>query len=262
MRRCNGTSHATHAANRAWRWIVRAGCLMLLAAAQPAAAQAQAPDTLTPSATPEAEAPSLATLAEDVATPQAVPWLQWHTANFFTSCDGNCAVSLYGGREVTTGMTSVFLFNHPTPLWNWQYGNAGLFAGTFSRRFATLFGGLDLETEGGVGQRFGDMHATEFWLALDLRWTRFPWNDYVRTTVALADGPDYATRIDAEERRLSPTGTSEVLNYFTPEVTFALPSDPNDEILFRFHHRSGIFGLINNTRAAAQFATVGYRHRF
>jgi hypothetical protein len=251
----NGTSHA---AAGAWRRAVQAAFVLLVTAARPAAAQSSPPDLVAPSTTPDL----VARPAEDAVAEDTAPWLQWHTTDFFTSCDGNCAVSIYGGREVTTGMTSVFLLNHPTAPWNWQYGNAGLVAGTFSRRFATLFGALDLETEGGVGQRFGDMHATEFWLALDLRWTRFPWNDYVRTTVALADGPDYATRIDAEERRLSPTGTSEMLNYFSPEITFARPSDPDNEIFFRFHHRSGIFGLINNTHAGAQFATVGYRHRF
>lgn len=242
--------------NGGWQFRFRACSGLVLwsaagvAAGCPARAQPAAPDLATDAIAVADEAPS-----QD-------SWVEWHTKGFFSSCDGNCAVSLYAGREVTTAMTSAFLIQNQVPPWRWQYGGAGLVAGSFSRRFATLFGGLDLELEDGVGQRFGDMHATEFWLAVDFRWTRFPWNDYLRTTVALADGPDYATRIDQEERRLSPTGTSEVLNFFSPEVTFALPSSPENQVFFRFHHRSGIFGLINGTHAGAQFATVGYRRGF
>jgi hypothetical protein len=191
------------------------------------------------------------------------PWLVWHTHNFFSTCDLNCAVALYAGREITTDMTSAFLIENPVAPWHWQVGNSGIVAGAFSRRFATLFGLLDLEVEAGIAQRFGDMHATEGWLAADFRWTYFPWNDYVRTTIALAEGGDYADQIDLEERRRAGDNRgSNFLNFFSPEITFAAPEHPEDELLLRFHHRSGVFGLIDGVYGGSSFGTIGFRHRF
>ena len=45
--------------------------------------------------------------------------------------------------------------------------------------------------------------------------------------------------------------------FFAPEITFALPSRPNVELLLRFHHRSGVFGLVSDAWGGAQYATVG-----
>jgi hypothetical protein len=190
-------------------------------------------------------------------------WLVWHTDNFFTSCNGNCGVAFYAGQEVTSDMTSVFLIKNPIPIWQWQWGHAGIAAGTFSRRYATLFNMLDLEVEIGIGQRFGVMHATEGWIAAGFRWTYFPWNNYVKTTIALEEGPDIASQIDVDERlRSGDDRGSYFLNFFTPEITFAPPADPDNEFVLRFHHRSGIFGLINGVNGGSSFATMGFRHRF
>jgi hypothetical protein len=197
------------------------------------------------------------------AAPAESSWLVWHTDNFFSSCDGNCGAAFYAGQEVTSDMTSVFLIKNPIPIWQWQWGHAGIAAGTFSRRYATMFNMLDLEVEVGIGQRFGDMHATEGWIAAGFRWTYFPWNNYVKTTVAIFDGPDLASEIDAEERlRAGNDRGSYFLNFFTPEITFAPPAEPDNEFVLRFHHRSGIFGLINGVNGGSSFATMGFRHRF
>ena len=193
----------------------------------------------------------------------STPWFTWHTHDFFTSCDGNCAFAIFGGREVKTDMTKAFLIEHPVAPWHDRVGNAGIIAGNFSRRFLTVLNILDFETEVGVGQRFGNMHATENWLALDVRWTWFPWNQYVRTTIGLAEGVSYAYEIDMEERlRADNNRGSHFLNFFTPELTLALPQLPRDELIFRFQHRSGAFGAINGVYGGSSFATVGYRHRF
>jgi hypothetical protein len=196
-------------------------------------------------------------------SPGDEPWLVWHTHDFFTSCDGNCAFGIYGGRQVTTNMTRVFFLRDPVAPWNDHVGKAGIVSGSFSRRIASLLGVLDFEAELGAGQRFGDMHATEVWAAIDFRWTYFPWNDYVKTTFAIVEGGNYASRIDPEELRLSSTGKgSNFLNFCSPELTLALPALPNDELVLRYHHRSGIFGTINDVWSGASFAEVGYRHRF
>lgn len=154
---------------------------------------------------------------DDGVNAAAHPWLVWHTDDFFTTCDGNCSIAAYGGREITTNMTQVFLLRQPVAPWRWGVGDADIVAGEVSRRFATLFGGLDLEAILGVGQRYGDMHATEIWSGVDIRWTRFPWNQYVRTTIAIAEGLDYATEIDPAEVALTGNDKqSSFLNFFSP----------------------------------------------
>jgi hypothetical protein len=190
-------------------------------------------------------------------------WFAWSPQRFFGPCAGDCSAAVYGGREVTTPMSSVFLIHNPVAPWNDQTGNGGVVATAMARRFATLFGALDLEAEAGLDQRLGDMHATSVWFAVDFRWTRFPWNDIVTTTIALSDGPSMASQIDTEERLRSQNGRgSDLLNYASPEITFALPDHPEDELVFRYQHRSGIFGVINGVDEASSFACIGFRRLF
>jgi hypothetical protein len=193
----------------------------------------------------------------------ATAWLVWNDQDFFGPCQADCGFALYGGREVTTPMSSVFLIHNPVTPWSDQTGSAGVIAAALSRSFAVLFGGLDLEAEAGLDQRFGDMHATTGWLAIDFRWTRFPWNDVVATTIALADGPSMASQVDTQERLRSLNGHgSDFLNFASPEITFALPDHPEDELVLRYQHRSGIFGLMNGVDEASSFATIGFRRVF
>ena len=197
------------------------------------------------------------------ATADAPPWLAWHTQTFFGPCDSDCGFALYGGREITTPMSSVFLIHNPVPPWSVQTGNAGVVAAALSRSFATLFGLVDVEAEVGFDQRFGDMHATTGWLAAVFRWSRFPWNNVVATTIAIADGPSFASQIDTAERLRSGNGRgSDFLNVASPEMTFALPGHPEDELVLRYQHRSGIFGLMNGVDEASSFATIGFRRVF
>ena len=199
-------------------------------------------------------------------------WLDWNGDNFFGPCRGDCSVALHGGKEVTSSMERIFFVKFPpTPIWDWRWRDTYLVAGTFSRRLVTFFNLVSIEPEIGVAKRFGQMQATEFWAALNLRWIWFPWNNYIKTSIGLADGMSFTTKIDPKERLLSDYRiegnrlvftSSQWQNFFTPELALALPRYPEHELLFRFHHRSGIYGFIHDTFSGAQFFTVGYRTRF
>jgi len=178
-------------------------------------------------------------------------WLAWHTDHVFDECDDNCGVAVYGGPQITTHMATVF-DSRPLP-WTWKSGSSGIVGGTFSRRLATLWGVIDVEPEIGVAKRFGDLHQDEVWGALYFRWTKFPWNDYLRTTLAVSTGLNYAT--------VTGNHSTPLLHYFSPEVTFALPSYPHEELLVRFHHRSSIW-IFKQRDPGWQYMTVGIRHRF
>lgn len=197
--------------------------------------------------------------------------IRWNDS-FFGLCRGDCAVSVFGGREMNSSMERVLFIKYPPrPFWTWHWRDSEFIGAAFSRRLVTIWDAVAIEPEIGAGKRFGEMHAAEFWAALNLRWTWFPWNNYVKTTIGVAEGLSMATQVDTAERlqnqfkivgnRLVFTG-SDLLNYFSPEVTLALPQYPEYELMFRLHHRSGIFGLINGVHAGAQYVTAGLRVYF
>jgi hypothetical protein len=217
-------------------------------------------------------AEAVAVPAQPREPPEQTGWIDWNGDNFFGPCRGDCALALYGGKEVTSNMERIFFIKSPSaPPWKWHWRNSELVAGVFSRRLVTFWNVLSLEPELGVGQRFGEMHATEFWGAVNIRWIYFPWNDYLKTSIGLSEGLSITNEEDTKERLLDDPRVvgnhvvfkgSQFLNFFTPEMAFALPEHDAYELLFRFHHRSGIFGTINGVHAGAQFYTAGLRIHF
>jgi hypothetical protein len=181
-------------------------------------------------------------------------WLTWHTDHYFGRCDGNCALSIFGGPQVKTHLADI-LFEDPSPPWDWRWGDSQLIGAAFSRRLLTLWHALDVEPEVGLAKRFDDMHADEAWAAIYFRWTRFPWNHSLRTTIAVSVGPSFAVDL--------PKGShgSFVLNYFSPELTFALPKFSQYALLIQIHHRSNLW-IAKNGDSGWQYLTVGMRFRF
>ena len=139
-------------------------------------------------------------LASREAAAELPDWIDWNGANFFGRCQGDCSVSLSGGRQITTAMARIMLINNPVSPWEWHWGNAGIIAGAFSRRLVTFWHALDIEPQIGIAKRVGDMQAVEFWGAVTFRWTSFPWNNYIKTTIAVSEGVSLATQVDTVER--------------------------------------------------------------
>ncbi len=146
--------------------------------------------------------------------------------------------------------------------WDTRTDSIYLLSGSYNRRLTTVLNHLDIEVEGGLGRRFGDNNSAEAYAALGLRWRQFPWNDFLTTSFAVYPiGPSYVANLSPAE--VSKDGkSSNWLNYFSIELTLAAPSTPQLEMLFRLHHRSGVFGLINGSTNGADFLSVGARYRF
>jgi hypothetical protein len=186
----------------------------------------------------------------------------WRFMSPFGPCEMNCAATIYAGRYIATPMTDIFL-KLKSPPWDWKTKDSTLIAGSFSREVLAYDDLFAFETELGVGKRFGAQDEWELWGALYARWKKFPWSDYVRTTIAVSTGVNWASDVSRIEREKSPRHQSEVLHYLSPEITFGLPSQPNLDLVFRFHHRSGgDLGLFNNTGGGSQYQTVGLRYRW
>ena len=148
---------------------------------------------------------------------------------------------------------------HLTPPWDRHFGNADLIGGAVSRHILTLWDSLDIASEFGLAKRFGSMHTEEAWLVLYFRWTRFPWNEYLRTSIAITAGPSFAVNLPSTAHH-----DANILNYFSPEITLALPQCPQYELMVQLHHRSNIadIGKVGTPDPGWQFLTVGLRYYF
>jgi hypothetical protein len=187
--------------------------------------------------------------------------LKWHLGSLDQPCGGDCRVMVFGGRFVDTAMEDIF-FN-PEPIWDWRWRDSQFLGLALSRRVVTVADVLDVEAEAGAGKRFGELTEAEVWAALYLRWTAFPWNHVVKTTVAISTGLNMASGISPVEVRRGEVDRGErVLHYFSPELTFAHPRKDDMELVFRIHHRSGGYGVISDVTGGAQYGTLGLRYHF
>jgi hypothetical protein len=159
--------------------------------------------------------------------------------------------------------------------WTIKLNDIGVLGASYSHRFGTvneLLGGnslgqfgddLTIEGEVGTSVRFGDESLGEAWTALYLRYDGLPWNDTVYTTIGVNTGLSYLTDISEFERGRDSEGkASELLHYMGPELTFADPENKNLELVLRYHHRSGVFGLFDGVVSGSTFLSAGIRIRF
>ena len=183
---------------------------------------------------------------------------QFESAESPTFETGDRSVTVFGGLASTSNFSKLVLMPWESSVeWDIPWLGAAL-----SQRVWSFTDALTVEVEAGAGYRFGSEKTGEAWSAIYLRYDDFPWNHRVYTSVAASTGLNLASRVSPLEKIKSENGGSRLLHYFSPEITFALPSQPNVELMFRLHHRSGIFGTINGARGGNQYGTVGLRWRF
>jgi hypothetical protein len=185
-----------------------------------------------------------------------------------------CAATFLLGRQINTGLAHIDGMESFVPPWAYKFGNSYFAGGLLSRVLGEIGDFTALEIEAGVGQRFGSLHEEEVWIALYGRWKYFPWNNYLRTTIAVSTGLSYASAIPLYEVLQSGNNQgSRLLHYLSPEITFGLPSQPDTDFVIRIQHRSGggtyfgsnfpIYGSIfHRVQGGVQYLTVGIRQHF
>lgn len=149
--------------------------------------------------------------------------------------------------------------------WSGSWGDDTLVGGAVQYRLTRFWHFFTIDLEAGGAYRFGDTEGGEFWAVAYLRYDGFPWSNYVYTTFGLSFGPDFVTRLPQVERGTAiytEPNQSAWLNFFSPELTFALPDYPQYEVALRYMHRSGIFGTYNGVYEGANSFVVGFRYRF
>ena len=138
------------------------------------------------------------------------------------------------------------------------YVVVGALSWTFARFFEDK---LSFELEGQVGKWYGDQHNMEFNLPVVIRWNKFPWNNYVVTSLAYGLGPSYATKKPAAEIEVDGS-TQQFLVYWFGEIALSPPKS-NWAGVLRIHHRSGAFGLIGDRHeGGSNTLAVGLKYRF
>jgi len=96
------------------------------------------------------------------------------------------------------------------------------------------------------------------------RWTNFPWNKYLATTGMMGEGVSYSSGIPLREARNTEKAANarRFLNYVVFEATFALPKYPQYQLVYRIHHRSGVFGLFTSGIVGSSAIGFGVRIKF
>jgi len=192
----------------------------------------------------------------------AGPAAAWSPRELVAPCRGDCAAATYTGRQLIDGLDDVLLFDPAIPT-DWELDDERFVGFALSRRAGTVWKRVDIEPELGIGRRFGVQDETEVWGAVYVRYRGFPWDRYLLTSVALSTGLNYASAVSELEQEKARDGEgSRLMHFFSPEVTFALPRYPDTELLFRIHHRSGVFGVVSDAFGGMQYATFGLRIRY
>lgn len=122
---------------------------------------------------------------------------------------------------------------------------------------------LSLELDAMLGVQNGAASLWEAAVAPAVRWSKFPWNDYLQTDLRLAPlGISYTSQVSPLE--LGPQGRgSQWLNWLFIEVAVSSPKDKSNEYFARLHHRCSIYDTLNDYGANGEdFFTIGFRRRF
>ncbi len=127
--------------------------------------------------------------------------------------------------------------------------------------FSPLVGVVQIA--GNFTQRQGwNQHTIyEFDPYIIFRWANWPWNHYLDTSFAFAEGISYDSSVASIEKRDN-ENTRRLMNYLMFEVTFAAPSHPQLQFLIRIHHRSGAYGLYHAGNNGSNDLGGGIRYLF
>jgi hypothetical protein len=165
------------------------------------------------------------------------------------------AITFFGAVQATGDMGGSLV----SPDFDKDYSFEAL---ALSRKIHSLTKNIDLEVEGQVLKHMGNQYHEEFNVFLIGRWLTFPWNKYIYTTFAAGNGLSYSTLTAKLEERMYGEKTAHLLNGMMFEWTFDLPHYFGWSLVWRFHHRSGAFGLFDGVYGAANAMGIGLKYRF
>ena len=161
--------------------------------------------------------------------------------------------TLYGGPHAQPDLEHVLLFDMSIE------DDTYIGVAALAREFWRYQENISFEVEGQVGKFFGDESQWQINALVIARWLKFPWNKYVRTSLAVGDGLSYNTEVSDVEKD-DDEDAGHWLNYLMFELTLGHPKYRRLDFVYRVHHRSGVRGLIGD--GGSNYPTVGFKYAF
>lgn len=163
------------------------------------------------------------------------------------------SVSFYHGEYAASKLGELLSERNP------DYIDEYLSVIAVSNRIYSWNDELDFELEAQFGRGSHNPHHREYNLVFAARWTRFPWNEYLPTTLALGEGISYASDIPPDES--DKEKQSRWLNYLLFELEFAPEFTAGVSFFGRIHHRSGVGGLFSGVHGGSNVLSLGLRYK-
>ncbi len=176
------------------------------------------------------------------------------TASSAWGDDRKWAATIYGAVQADNEFNEMFC----KPQFDADYR---LLVATLSREIGRFTENMQFELEGQIGKHFGDQSHMELNGVIIARWLTFPWNKHLNTSFAVGEGLSLATETPKYEA-LRHEKTNQLLNYLLVEIAVSLPQAPQWSLVWRVHHRSGIYGFFNGVHGASNAMGFGLRHSF
>jgi hypothetical protein len=161
-----------------------------------------------------------------------------------SSASSPWAISIFGGPLTKR----VFATSLVAP---GGYANSGIIGADLTYAFYSVPNlPIKIEADLSVAKRFGDDNAWDFGFQPVLRWTWFPWNQWVYTNLRVGPlGVSYATDVTPWELHWAGNDHgSRWLNLFTVEIDFRPAETSPFELYAGWRHRSGMWRLERHPR--------------
>jgi len=165
-------------------------------------------------------------------------------------------VSFYTGVYSNTALNEIIRLNT-------DFEHSNIYVLSLGKELGTIKDFIGYELEGQLAWHSGEQDNGELNCAFTLRWLPFFWDKYLDTSFAFGNGLSYATSDpELEIREGDENETSQLLYYILVELAFSLPQQPQWDLFVRIHHRSSVFGAIDNITTGSNFVGLGLRYKF
>ncbi|WP_196258356.1 hypothetical protein [Pelagibacterium limicola] len=143
------------------------------------------------------------------------------------------------------------------------YEDIGIMGAGYQQFFAEPMENFRVGLEIGAAIRAGANTTGEMWGGVVGRYDGFTSETGLRITPALTFGVSVVDNTaGVEARRAAEQGyPGEILFYLSPEISVSTVDNPDTEIFWRLHHRSGAWNVLGGG-GSANATTIGFRKGF
>lgn len=144
-----------------------------------------------------------------------------------------------------------------------RHDDSYLAGAAYARDFVPLGSHVLLGGEIGAAARFGNRGSAEFWAGPGVRLRPIPIGEAIAIAPAVVVGLSAVTRPNDIERQreIARNGDATLLFYLAPEVALLIKQWPNIEVVYRLHHRSGLYGTLGRLEEGSNAHVLGVRWR-